>query len=841
MLELKFDLLMHRLILAAALCACASVCVHAQTEGLPGASEQECMLKISVEEGKCANSENSQLAYRNFLLKLRQENPAVFKPSGRAELEKLKHKFWYDTLVECGSASVPRNCAVYAQDATGRNLVKEVAEMSASVIEFRETGKPVNLQEFPPEVLFPQNDNWQRGWNSIVQIVNDSASGGASGNTIALTVPRLCRKAQIPNDKCWEYLPALSQKLAEENREMASIRQRRPGQHNSGSNHHGGQTDDSGSDETSTGTDSSASPSSSSSSQPGANSSGSVPVNSQSGLARLASGVAGQTLLAGGFESMRDDGSPIMVEGAYAKGKRRPLNAGRQAFENGERNGRGSDSGSAARSNGGSARNAAGAVNVTPQAQLAEQYLRNAKEKESYDPARAALEASRAIAANPSDPSGYAARAVYMYKASSDKNADAIMLDTEKALSLAGTDPNLAGVRFQMHNIRRLLYKSSGDTAGEMREARLMLDELQTAALHAKTPRDRDKYKELLVRGYQEYRDRLADYSLLPELGLDSIALAAVAEQPGAVKPAPAAEVSLPLQWRLYAIGVGLLTTVGFLIWLVQFFRRNSGKEFDAALPSEMQNYEVIRKLGEGGMGQVFLAEDKVLGRKVAIKQLHTELGMSDDAREQLLNEARTVASLRHPNIVDIYTVFREKGDLYLVFEYVDGETLEHKLDADGKMPLAEAKPIFEAICKALTYAHKNGIIHRDLKLSNIMLASTGIVKVMDFGVARKMDAKPAATVSGTPAYMAPEQRRGLVRPESDIYSLGICFYEAITGHIPWELEGVHPDSEYIIAPTQIDSTLPKAVDQLLEMALCEDYNERIATASEFWEILKTI
>ncbi len=121
------------------------------------------------------------------------------------------------------------------------------------------------------------------------------------------------------------------------------------------------------------------------------------------------------------------------------------------------------------------------------------------------------------------------------------------------------------------------------------------------------------------------------------------------------------------------------------------------------------------------------------------------------------------------------------------------------------------------------------------------MLGSNGAVKVMDFGVARKMNAKASATISGTPAYMAPEQRKGIMRPESDIYSLGICLYEVITGHVPWELDGVQPDSDYIVAPTQIDSTLPKAVDELLEMALCEDYKERIGTATEFWEILKVV
>lgn len=812
--------------------------------GYPDPNEKKCLLKISVQVGRCATSENTSRQYRDFIIQLRQSNPAAFLPQNGAMLARLKQSFWNKTFTSCGSENADRICSQYTRDDGGKNLLKEVAQTAARIIEFRESGRPEALENMPEEILAPENDKWQANWLTIEKIIN----ANIEDNHITLSVPRLCRKAGIASNECWEYLPALNRKLTQENREMDSARGKHghhggpggPGNADSGSdssgNTGGGYSGNTGGTQNAAGNDAEEAVSGHDIAA-GIALAGSAAAPTRTASAKqanLASGAAGRALLAGGsFGPTRDPNAPLMVEGAYSKRKNRQIT--RPAS---------SEAAVPASAAFQPAVRETGGITATPQAQLAEQYLRNAKEKENFDPARAAYEAGRAVAANPNDPAGYAARAVYLYKADSEANADSIMLDSEKALGLAGTAAEQAPLRFQMHNIRRLLYKNSGEAAGELSEARQMLDELQTAALNAQTPEEKAKYRELLVRGYQEYRDRITDYSLLPELGIApaelTAGLAPATEKPAAPPP-PAPKAQLPFALRILAIVIGIIT-IGVFILAVRWVLKRAAAPTVRLPPSgSLQHYDIIRKLGEGGMGEVYLAEDRALGRKVAIKRLHTAHGISDAAREQLLNEARTVASLHHPNIVDIYTLFREGEDLFLVFEYIDGETLDCKLDRDGRMPLSEVKPVFEAICKALDYAHRNGVIHRDLKLSNIMMASSGVVKVMDFGVARKMDAEPAKTVSGTPAYMAPEQKKGLVRPESDIYSLGICLYEVVTGHIPWELDGVQPDSEYIVAPTQIDSSLPKELDSLLEMALCEDYHERISTAAEFWELLKNL
>ena len=176
-------------------------------------------------------------------------------------------------------------------------------------------------------------------------------------------------------------------------------------------------------------------------------------------------------------------------------------------------------------------------------------------------------------------------------------------------------------------------------------------------------------------------------------------------------------------------------------------------------------------------MGKVYEAYDKVLKRKVAIKRIRPELVRSAYVREQFLSEARMVALLRHPCIVEIYTVIESESSLYLVFEYVDGQTLETRLDIDGRIAFSKAKKIFESVCRGLHYAHSQDIVHCDLKPGNIMILDDDRAKVMDFGVAKKMvdNDTGARTVAGTPAYMAPEQQKGFMRKQSDVYSLALC------------------------------------------------------------------
>lgn len=296
--------------------------------------------------------------------------------------------------------------------------------------------------------------------------------------------------------------------------------------------------------------------------------------------------------------------------------------------------------------------------------------------------------------------------------------------------------------------------------------------------------------------------------------------------------------------WLILYIVVVLLAVAIFVYLRYEDFFRGGGKtSYNRKEIEVKEQYDFIRQIGEGGMGKVYEAYDKVLKRKVAIKRVRPELVRSTYVREQFLAEARLVALLRHPCIVEIYTVIESESSLYLVFEYVDGQTLETRLDIDGHISFAEAKRIFDYVCRGLNYAHSQDIIHCDLKPGNIMIREDGSAKVMDFGVAKKsVDGQTGArTVAGTPAYMAPEQQKGFMRKQSDVYSLALCLYEALVGQVPWSVKGFDIAHKKIYPTSKLVHGIPVEVDRLLEDALKEDPKERIQSIEEFWTRLKAI
>lgn len=280
-----------------------------------------------------------------------------------------------------------------------------------------------------------------------------------------------------------------------------------------------------------------------------------------------------------------------------------------------------------------------------------------------------------------------------------------------------------------------------------------------------------------------------------------------------------------------------------YVYWRYEDVFRQPKNAFSRREVEVKEQYDFIRQIGEGGMGKVYEAYDKVLKRKAAIKRVRPELVRSAYVREQFLSEARMVALLRHPCIVEIYTVIESESALYLVFEYVDGQTLETRLDIDGRLPFSKAKRIFEYVCRGLHYAHSQDIIHCDLKPGNIMIYGDDAAKVMDFGVAKKsVDHETGArTVAGTPAYMAPEQQKGFMRKQSDVYSLALCLYEALVGQVPWTVKGFDIAKKKIVPASKLAPHIPPAVDGLLEDALKEDPKERIQTIDEFWSRLEAI
>ena len=205
-----------------------------------------------------------------------------------------------------------------------------------------------------------------------------------------------------------------------------------------------------------------------------------------------------------------------------------------------------------------------------------------------------------------------------------------------------------------------------------------------------------------------------------------------------------------------------------------------------AYLPRNIGKFEILRLLGTGAQSVVSLARDAQLEREVAIKSLH--LKGRDEARQRaLMDEARTVSRLRHPNIVPIFEAGEHDGDPYLVFEYVEGDTLAGLLRAQGGLPPPRAVGVMLQILDAVEHAHRHGIIHRDLKPSNILMNAEGVPRVMDFGIAVRIEqgaeAEASEGIAGTPAYLAPECIvAGQASVQSDIFSAGLVLCEMITG-----------------------------------------------------------
>jgi serine/threonine-protein kinase len=262
----------------------------------------------------------------------------------------------------------------------------------------------------------------------------------------------------------------------------------------------------------------------------------------------------------------------------------------------------------------------------------------------------------------------------------------------------------------------------------------------------------------------------------------------------------------------------------------------------------EIANYRITELLGEGGMGVVYKAIDLNLDRAVAIKVLNSDLVRNPELVERFRAEARAQANLNHTNLATLYSFLVQDGTAMMVMEYVDGETLEKMVRRRGPIPSQEAIPIFKQALLGIGHAHRMGIIHRDLKPSNLMLGRNGLVKVMDFGIAKVMGTQGmtrTGTQMGTAFYMSPEQV--LNKPvdiRSDIYSLGVTLYELLTCHVPFEA-----DSDYQIMtshvtappplPTRFYPYIPKGVENAVLRAMEKNPDARFQTVEEFGQALE--
>ena len=218
--------------------------------------------------------------------------------------------------------------------------------------------------------------------------------------------------------------------------------------------------------------------------------------------------------------------------------------------------------------------------------------------------------------------------------------------------------------------------------------------------------------------------------------------------------------------------------------------------------------YRIEAKLGSGGMSTVYLARDETLDRPVAIKILHREMSEQPDQLERFRQEARAVAKLSHPAVVSVIDAGEDRGHPYIVFEYVEGETLKQRISRIGALDVQDALAYAIEIARGLAVAHNRQLVHRDVKPQNVLINMAGRAKVTDFGIARQLEqAGVTATgrVLGTTDYVAPEQAMGqAVDQRSDIYSLGIVLYEMLTGEIPFTA-----DSQVGVAMKHVNEELP--------------------------------
>jgi tetratricopeptide (TPR) repeat protein len=256
--------------------------------------------------------------------------------------------------------------------------------------------------------------------------------------------------------------------------------------------------------------------------------------------------------------------------------------------------------------------------------------------------------------------------------------------------------------------------------------------------------------------------------------------------------------------------------------------------------------YDLERELGRGGMGVVYKARDTQLDRPVALKFLGSLVDGSEEFRQRFQREARAAAQVSHPNILSIYDIGVEQGSTYIAMEYIEGPNLNQYLGQKGKLSVREAVNLISQACAALEAIHQAGIVHRDIKPDNILIAKGGLVKLMDFGLAKGYGARLTGShvIMGTPCYMSPEQARGGdVGPKSDLYAIGLVLYELLSGKTVFNDGNVLERQilEMPPLPSQVVEGIPELLDQIIMKCIAKDPNERFSSADELSKYLRMV
>ncbi len=426
----------------------------------------------------------------------------------------------------------------------------------------------------------------------------------------------------------------------------------------------------------------------------------------------------------------------------------------------------------------------------------------------------------------------------------------------------------------QALRLRALVRRHAGDLNGSLSDARaaealapwdsrakrLELDDLTDLGRPAQALQEADAALAASPRDAQVLaaRGRVWESLGKPEKALADYQAAAEADAvfDGLYRDARSrlnAPASNALRPRMDVVWLGVIGTA-LLFFSFALFRRRGESSVRYAMRAEdhellargarpdaaPQGFRILRTLGQGGMGVVYEALDEALQRPVALKKLRAEIADNPRERARFLKEARTVAALKHPNIVEIHAIHEGADGLFLVFEKVPGETLHERL---GRGPLAPAEAVayLRQVAKALDHAHGQGVVHQDLKPANVMVAGDS-AKVMDFGIARRV-AETLSTLSrvevaGTPAYMAPEQESGgPVGPAADVFALGACAYELLVGRTPFPSGGMMMKAQRMYRPlAEVRPDLAPAADAALARALDPEPGLRWPSASSFVE-----